>query len=71
MGTSLCLALILCVSLSSCQETFDKAASDVMVLLQTPTHKEAGELYGLYKQVKVGDINVGEFQLISLKKKKL
>lgn len=41
------------------QESFQKAADDVKVLKTTPEKTELGELYALYKQAMVGDINVG------------
>lgn len=42
------------------QEEFQKAAEEVKVLRKKPSDAELGELYGLYKQVMVGDVNTGE-----------
>lgn len=42
------------------QEEFQKAAEEVKVLRNKPSDSELGELYGLYKQVIVGDVNTGE-----------
>lgn len=42
------------------QEEFLKAAEEVKVLRNKPSDAELGELYGLYKQVMVGDVNTGE-----------
>lgn len=42
------------------QEAFQKAAEEVKVLRNKPSDSELGELYGLYKQVMVGDVNTGE-----------
>ena len=39
---------------------FTKAAEDVKKLQTSPTDEELLELYGLYKQATVGDINTGE-----------
>ncbi|KAK2536411.1 Acbd7 [Columba guinea] len=38
---------------------FDHAAGDVRKLKTTPTDEELKELYGLYKQATIGDINIG------------
>ncbi|XP_043965946.1 acyl-CoA-binding protein-like [Gambusia affinis] len=38
-------------------EAFEKAAEEVKVLKQRPDHGEMSELYGLYKQATVGDVN--------------
>ncbi|KAL3999353.1 nuclear factor I/X [Sarotherodon galilaeus] len=38
-------------------EAFDKAVEEVKVLKQKPNQQEMGDLYGLYKQATVGDIN--------------
>ncbi|KAM9307777.1 acyl-CoA-binding domain-containing protein 7 [Gastrophryne carolinensis] len=40
------------------QADFDKAAEDVKKLKTKPTDDELKELYGLYKQSIVGDINI-------------
>eukprot|EP00066_Takifugu_rubripes_P015214 XP_011604480.1 PREDICTED: acyl-CoA-binding protein [Takifugu rubripes] len=39
------------------EEAFQKAAEEVKVLKNKPSDSELGELYGLYKQVTVGDVN--------------
>ncbi|OXB67676.1 hypothetical protein ASZ78_015208 [Callipepla squamata] len=41
------------------QADFDGAAEDVKKLKTRPTDEELKELYGLYKQATVGDINIG------------
>lgn len=41
------------------QADFDHAAGDVRKLKTTPTDEELKELYGLYKQATIGDINIG------------
>ncbi|XP_030609551.1 acyl-CoA-binding protein-like isoform X1 [Archocentrus centrarchus] len=41
----------------SCQESFNKAVEEVKVLKEKPNQTEMGDLYGLYKQATVGDIN--------------
>uniref|UniRef100_A0A3P9B720 Diazepam binding inhibitor, acyl-CoA binding protein n=1 Tax=Maylandia zebra TaxID=106582 RepID=A0A3P9B720_9CICH len=38
-------------------DAFDKAVEEVKVLKQKPNQQEMGDLYGLYKQATVGDIN--------------
>lgn len=42
------------------QESFQKAAEEAKVLKKSPDNTELGELYALYKQATVGDVNVGE-----------
>ncbi|XP_070786826.1 acyl-CoA-binding protein-like isoform X1 [Enoplosus armatus] len=39
-------------------ETFEKAVKEATVLKKRPNYDEIGELYGLYKQVIVGNINI-------------
>ncbi|XP_041822430.1 acyl-CoA-binding protein homolog [Chelmon rostratus] len=39
-------------------ESFEKAVEDVKVLKQKPDSGELSELYGLYKQATVGDVNI-------------
>lgn len=39
------------------QEDFEKAASDVKNLKETPNNQEMLDIYGLYKQATVGDNN--------------
>lgn len=41
------------------QDSFQKAADDVKVLKTKPDKSELGELYALYKQATVGDVNFG------------
>lgn len=41
------------------QEEFDKAAEDVKKVQTRPTDQELLDLYGLYKQALVGDVNTG------------
>lgn len=42
------------------QESFLKAAEEAKVLAVKPNNEEMGELYGLYKQATVGDVDSGE-----------
>ncbi|TMS11905.1 Metalloreductase STEAP2 [Larimichthys crocea] len=39
-------------------ESFERAVEEVKVLKQRPNNGELGELYGLYKQATVGDVNI-------------
>ncbi|XP_059183698.1 acyl-CoA-binding protein-like [Centropristis striata] len=51
----------MCVSacfLSSQQESFEKAVEDSKNLKKRPTYAHLGDLYGLYKQTLVGDVNI-------------
>ncbi|XP_073438031.1 acyl-CoA-binding domain-containing protein 7 isoform X3 [Dendrobates tinctorius] len=48
---------------------FDKAAEDVKNLKTKPTDDELKELYGLYKQATVGDINIDCPGMLDLKGK--
>ncbi|KAM3857074.1 acyl-CoA-binding domain-containing protein 7-like [Diretmus argenteus] len=41
------------------QESFEKAAEDVKILKTRPNNGELSEIYGLYKQATVGDVNIG------------
>nr|XP_020447815.1 acyl-CoA-binding protein-like isoform X1 [Monopterus albus] len=43
---------------SSYQEAFEKAVEEARVLKQRPGQGEISELYGLYKQATVGDIDI-------------
>ena len=43
----------------TCFQKFTEAAEKVKNLAGTPTDDEQKEIYGLYKQVTVGDINTG------------
>ncbi|NP_001165067.1 acyl-CoA-binding domain-containing protein 7 [Xenopus tropicalis] len=51
------------------QADFDKAAEDVKKLKTRPTDEELKELYGLYKQSTVGDINIDCPGMLDLKAK--
>lgn len=48
-----------CLVLFSHQADFETAAANVKKLKSKPTDDELKELYGLYKQATVGDINIG------------
>ncbi|XP_034533795.1 acyl-CoA-binding domain-containing protein 7-like [Notolabrus celidotus] len=39
-------------------ESFEKAAEDVLVLKNRPKNSDLADLYGLYKQATVGDVNI-------------
>ncbi|XP_072010367.1 acyl-CoA-binding domain-containing protein 7 [Engystomops pustulosus] len=56
-------------STMSPQADFDKAAEDVKKLKTKPTDDELKELYGLYKQSTVGDINIDCPGMLDLKGK--
>ncbi|OBS77762.1 hypothetical protein A6R68_19847 [Neotoma lepida] len=43
----------------SLQADFDQATQDVRKLKSRPEDEELKELYGLYKQSIIGDINIG------------
>jgi len=45
----------------SLDERFDKAAEDIKNLTVRPTDEELKEIYALFKQGTVGDINTGNF----------
>lgn len=49
------------------QESFLKAAEEAKVLAVKPSNEEMSEIYGLYKQATVGDVDIGE----SLRTKKV
>ncbi|XP_063777522.1 acyl-CoA-binding domain-containing protein 7 [Pseudophryne corroboree] len=51
------------------QADFDKAAEDVKNLKTKPIDDELKELYGLYKQSTVGDINIDCPGMLDLKGK--
>lgn len=54
-------------TLSSCllQTKFDEAAAEVKQLKVKPTDEEMLQIYSLFKQATVGDVNTGEkFQMI-------
>jgi ssDNA-specific exonuclease RecJ len=40
-------------------QKFNKAAEDINALTATPTNDEFKEIYALFKQATVGDVNVG------------
>uniref|UniRef100_A0A3B4FL04 ACB domain-containing protein n=1 Tax=Pundamilia nyererei TaxID=303518 RepID=A0A3B4FL04_9CICH len=46
------------------KDAFDKAVEEVKVLKQKPNQQEMGDLYGLYKQATVGDINTDKPSLL-------
>ncbi|KAM7071024.1 acyl-CoA-binding domain-containing protein 7 isoform 2-T2 [Acridotheres tristis] len=52
-----------------CAADFDGAAEDVKKLKTRPTDEELKELYGLYKQATVGDINIECPGMLDLKGK--
>lgn len=45
---------------STNQESFKKAAEEAKALTRKPDDAELSELYGLYKQATVGDVDIGE-----------
>ncbi|XP_065839965.1 acyl-CoA-binding protein-like [Oscarella lobularis] len=49
----------------STEEAFQKAAEDVKKLKSSPTNEEMLEIYGLYKQATVGDVNKGRPSFLS------
>ncbi|KAM8967310.1 acyl-CoA-binding domain-containing protein 7 [Pelodytes ibericus] len=51
------------------QANFDKAAEDLKKLKGRPSDDEMKEVYGLYKQVTVGDINIDAPGMLDLKGK--
>lgn len=53
----------------SLQEQFDKAAEDVKNLKETPKDDQLLELYALYKQATVGDVNTARPGLLDFKGK--
>lgn len=59
--SSICISSFLFL-LSFYQESFLKAAEEAKTLKQKPDNSELSELYGLYKQATVGDVNFGEFR---------
>lgn len=42
------------------RQKFNKAAEDIKTLTARPTDDELKEIYALFKQATVGDINVGQ-----------
>ncbi|XP_035581333.1 acyl-CoA-binding domain-containing protein 7-like [Zalophus californianus] len=55
--------------MSSLQADFDRIAEDVRKLKTRPDDEELNELYGLYKQFVVGDINIECPGMLDLKGK--
>ncbi|XP_005387203.1 PREDICTED: acyl-CoA-binding domain-containing protein 7 [Chinchilla lanigera] len=53
----------------SLQADFDKAAAEVRKLKSRPEDEELKELYGLYKQAVVGDVNIACPAVLDLKGK--
>ncbi|XP_037367389.1 acyl-CoA-binding domain-containing protein 7 isoform X2 [Talpa occidentalis] len=53
----------------SLQDDFDRIAQDVRKLKTRPDDEELKELYGLYKQSIIGDINIGCPVMMDLKRK--
>ncbi|KAK4296561.1 hypothetical protein Pmani_030955 [Petrolisthes manimaculis] len=53
----------------SLEDKFNKAAEDVKKLKTSPTDDELKELYGLYKQVTVGDVNTERPGMLDFKGK--
>lgn len=53
-----CASTFLKIYFSSLQK-FNKAAEDIKALKATPTTDEFKEIYALFKQATVGDVNVG------------
>ncbi|KAI4794849.1 acyl-CoA-binding protein-like [Pseudochaenichthys georgianus] len=47
-------------------ESFEKAVEDVKNLKQRPGYGDLGEIYGLYKQATVGDVNIGRPSIFDL-----
>ncbi|XP_067304670.1 acyl-CoA-binding domain-containing protein 7 [Pseudorasbora parva] len=53
----------------SLKAEFEQCADDVMKMKARPTDSEMRELYGLYKQASVGDINIEKPGLLDMKGK--
>ncbi|XP_049633794.1 acyl-CoA-binding domain-containing protein 7 [Suncus etruscus] len=53
----------------SLQADFDRVSADVRKLKTRPNDEELKELYGLYKQSIIGDINIGCPVLLDIKSK--
>ncbi|XP_046647377.1 acyl-CoA-binding protein homolog [Daphnia pulicaria] len=53
----------------SLDEKFNKAAEDIKSLKATPTTDEFKEIYALFKQATVGDVNVARPGMLDLKGK--
>lgn len=50
----------------SLQEQFEKAQAMVVKLSAPPSKEKIMQIYGLYKQATVGDINIGKFPSLKL-----
>nr|CAH0102411.1 unnamed protein product [Daphnia galeata] len=53
----------------SLDQKFNKAAADIKALTATPTNDEFKEIYALFKQATVGDVNVVRPGMLDLKGK--
>ncbi|KAI9558197.1 hypothetical protein GHT06_014950 [Daphnia sinensis] len=53
----------------SLDEKFIKAAEDIKALPATPTNEELKDLYALFKQATVGNVNVARPGMLDLKGK--
>ncbi|XP_034467976.1 acyl-CoA-binding protein homolog isoform X2 [Hippoglossus hippoglossus] len=51
------------------QEEFEKMAEDVKKVKTKPSDQELLDLYGLYKQSMVGDVNIGQPGMFDMKGK--
>lgn len=58
--------LSLFISPSHSQEAFQKAAEEVKQLKAKPTDAEMLEIYSLFKQATVGDVNTGALSFLPL-----
>ncbi|CAL4107183.1 unnamed protein product, partial [Meganyctiphanes norvegica] len=56
-------------TIMSLQENFDKAAEEVKKLTKQPTDEEMLEIYALFKQASVGDINTDRPGMLDFKGK--
>lgn len=68
-SNTLAYAFISAHSEMGLQEDFDKAAEDVKNLKTTPADGDLLELYGLYKQATVGDVNTERPGMLDFKGK--
>lgn len=64
MGTKYHNCIVLKLS-SPLQTKFDTAAAEVKQLKAKPTDKEMLQVYSLFKQASVGDVDTGETALIA------
>ncbi|KAK2910245.1 hypothetical protein Q8A73_007960 [Channa argus] len=58
-----------CIREMSLQKEFEKIAEDVKKVKTRPTDQELLDMYGLYKQALIGDINTDRPGMIDLKGK--